>query len=52
MTLTDKGEPGPADSIGVTLFDMGNGGTLLFANNWVSNKPLKQILGGGNLIVH
>jgi hypothetical protein len=49
MTLTDKGEPGSNDSIGVTLW---NGNTLLFSSEWTGSKTDEKTLGGGNLVVH
>ena len=49
MSMTDKGEPGSADSIAVTLW---NGSTLLFSSNWDGAKTPEQLLGGGNLAVH
>jgi VCBS repeat-containing protein len=47
VVMTDKGEPGAADSIAITLWDK-NGG-LWFASNWNSTKTIEQTLGGGNL---
>ena len=49
VTLTDKGEPGRNDSIGVTLWQ---GGTLLFSSEWNGAKTLERIIEGGNLVVH
>ncbi len=49
VTMTDKGEPGKDDTIGITLWDK-NGG-LWFSSNWVSPKTVEQLLGGGNLVV-
>jgi hypothetical protein len=51
MSLTDKGEPGSADMIAVTLWD-GDGTTLLFSSNWSAGATATQLLGGGNLVVH
>ena len=49
MTMTDKGEPGSNDTIGVTLW---NGSKLLFSSEWKGSKTVEQLLGGGNLVVH
>ena len=46
--MTDKGEPGSSDSIGITLWN--NNGGLWFSSNW-SGKTVEQVLGGGNLVV-
>jgi hypothetical protein len=48
-TLTDLGEPGSSDSIGITLW---NRNALWFSSNWTGNKTIEQILGGGNLVIH
>ena len=42
MTMTDKGEPGSADSIALTLW---NGSTLVFSSNWDGAKTPEQVLG-------
>jgi hypothetical protein len=49
ITITDKGEPGSSDSIGITLW---NSNTLLFSSQWNGATTLEQLLGGGNLVVH
>jgi hypothetical protein len=49
VTITDRGEPGSNDSIGVTLW---NGSTLLFSSEWRGSKTLEQRLDGGNTVVH
>jgi hypothetical protein len=49
VTMTDKGEPGSSDTIGVTLWD---GNKLLFSSEWKGSKTVEQILRGGNLVVH
>jgi hypothetical protein len=49
VTMTDKGEPGSNDTIGVTLW---NGSTLLFSSEWTGSKTLEVLLTGGNLVVH
>jgi hypothetical protein len=50
VTITDNGEPGSTDKIGVTLWNK-NGG-LWFSSSWDGTKTVEQVLGGGNLIVH
>lgn len=49
ITLTDKGEPGAADAIGVTLW---SGNKLFFASDWTGSNTLEATLKGGNLVVH
>src|SRR6185503_929292 len=47
VTLTDGGEPGRTDSIGVTLYNKLGG--VWFSSNWDGTKTIEQVLGGGNL---
>jgi hypothetical protein len=49
LTITDRGQPGSSDTIGVTLW---NGNKLLFSSEWTGSKTVEQILEGGNLVVH
>jgi hypothetical protein len=49
ITLTDRGEPGGDDSIGIALWD---GSKLLFSSQWNGAKTVEGPLGGGNLVVH
>ncbi|MGI8997786.1 MAG: hypothetical protein ACR2GW_14075, partial [Pyrinomonadaceae bacterium] len=49
VILTDKGEPGRDDTIGITLWD--KSGALWFASKWDGAKTVEQMLGGGNLQV-
>jgi hypothetical protein len=49
MTISDKGEPGGTDTVGVTLW---NGNTLLFSSQWNGAKTVEQQIQGGNLVVH
>jgi hypothetical protein len=49
MSLTDKGDPGSADTVAITLWD---GNTLLFSSNWNGASTVQQLIGGGNLVVH
>jgi len=48
MTISDRGEPGTADSLAFTLWD---GSTLLYSSRWDGVKTIEQVLGGGNLQV-
>jgi hypothetical protein len=47
MTMTDTGDPGSSDTIGISLWD---GNTLLFSSEWNGSKTLEKILGGGSLV--
>jgi hypothetical protein len=49
VTMTDKGEPGSNDTIGITLW---NGNALLFSSEWTGAKTQEEPLDGGNLVVH
>jgi hypothetical protein len=49
VTMTDKGEPGSADTIGITVWNKSGG--LWFASNWNGTKTVEQKLAGGNLVV-
>jgi hypothetical protein len=49
VTMTDKGEPGSSDTIGVTLY---NRDTLVFSSEWNGTKTAEGLLAGGNLVVH
>jgi hypothetical protein len=49
INLTDKCEPGSADSFSV---DLRSGSTILFSSNWSGTLTSEQVLGGGNLVVH
>ena len=48
-TITDNGEPGSADKIGITVY---NGNTLIYSSNWVSTQTVELLLNGGNIAVH
>ena len=50
LRLTDNGEPGSADTIGIQVFT--KDGTLWFSSNWDGVRTVEQLLGGGNLSVH
>jgi hypothetical protein len=49
MTITDRGEPGSADSIGIALWRRDE---LLFSSRWNGTRTTEQTLAGGNLVVH
>jgi len=49
VTMTDAGEPGSSDKIGVTVWNK-NGG-LWFSSNWSGTNTVEQLLRGGNLVV-
>jgi hypothetical protein len=50
LKMTDKGEPGSSDTIGITLLSKQGG--LYFSSNWDRTKTVEQMLAGGNLVVH
>jgi hypothetical protein len=53
VTMTDKGEPGTGDLIGLSVFASANkGGGLWYSSSWSGTATLEQALAGGNLIVH
>jgi hypothetical protein len=49
VTMTDTGEPGSSDTLGVTVWD---GSKLVFSSEWNGAKTVEQFLGGGNLVIH
>ena len=49
VTITDRGEPGDEDAIGITLW---NKNELLFSSNWDGAQTIEQQLSGGNLATH
>jgi hypothetical protein len=49
VKMTDNGEPGSADSLAVTIWNMTGG--LWFASHWDDVETLEQTIGGGNLVV-
>jgi len=49
VSMTDKGNPGSNDLIGISLYD---GSTLMYSSNWAGSKTAEMLLGGGNLVVH
>ncbi len=48
--LTDRGEPGSADSIAISVWDSDGG--LLFSSSWDGTRSSEQSIGGGDLVVH
>jgi hypothetical protein len=50
LWLTDNGEPGTKDTLGVQVLSK-SGGTW-FSSNWNGTKTVEQNLAGGNLSVH
>jgi hypothetical protein len=50
VTMTDKGEPGSSDAIGITVWNKSGG--LWFASSWNGTQTVEQTLNGGNLVVH
>jgi hypothetical protein len=49
VTLTDPGEPGSSDTIGLTLW---KGTELLFSSHWNGVQTIEQFLDGGNTVIH
>ncbi|HET7080933.1 MAG TPA: hypothetical protein VFM49_26170 [Chloroflexia bacterium] len=50
LTMTDRGEPGANDTLGITVWN--RNGALWYASNWNGTRTVEQVLGGGNLAVH
>lgn len=50
VNMSDNGEPGTNDTIGVTVWNKTGG--LWFSSNWTGTKTVQQSLGGGDLVVH
>ena len=49
VTMTDRGEPGKSDKIGITLFNAAGG--VYFSSNWDGTTTMEQLINGGNLAV-
>ena len=49
VTMTDNGEPGANDKIGITLL---NGNNLVYSSNWSGTQTTELTLTGGNIVVH
>jgi hypothetical protein len=58
VTMTDRGEPGSEDGIGVTLWsaikvdDAWIADELLYSSHWTGLNTLEDVIAGGNLVVH
>src|SRR4030095_4520021 len=50
VSMTDAGEPGVNDKIGIIVYN-GAGG-VYFSSNWNGTTTVQQLIGGGNLVVH
>ena len=50
VNMTDNGEPGTNDTIGITIWNKSGG--LDFSNNWNGAQTVQQKLNGGDLVVH
>jgi uncharacterized repeat protein (TIGR03803 family) len=48
VTMTDAGEPGSSDKIGITVWNKSGG--LWYSSNWNGRTTIEQLLGGGNLV--
>jgi hypothetical protein len=48
--MTDRGDPGSTDSIGITVYNKSGG--MWFSSNWTGTQTIEQLLGGGNLSAH
>jgi len=52
LSMTDKGEPGKNDMLGVSVFAAQNkGGGLWFSSSWNGTETAEQVIAGGNLSV-
>jgi hypothetical protein len=49
VEMTDRGEGGEEDSIGITLWDKDGG--MWFSSRWDGTRTIEQGLGGGNVVV-
>jgi hypothetical protein len=45
VVMTDKGEPGSSDAVGITIWNKTGG--LWFASKWDGTKTVEQLLGRG-----
>jgi hypothetical protein len=50
ITMTDQGEPGDKDSIGVTLY--GSNGSLWYSSNWIVSKTNELNVLSGNVVIN
>jgi hypothetical protein len=49
ILMTDKGDPGSADTFVVSLYQ---NSTLLYSGNFVGGANIEKLLDGGNTVVH
>jgi hypothetical protein len=49
VDMTDAGQGGQTDTVGITLWNTDGG--LYFSSNWNGTKTIQQLLGGGNISV-
>ncbi|HSK12726.1 MAG TPA: T9SS type A sorting domain-containing protein, partial [Phnomibacter sp.] len=50
VDIIDKGEPGTADEIGIVVWNKDGG--VWYVANWSGSQSQKQLLDGGNVVVH
>jgi VCBS repeat-containing protein len=50
VSMTDKGEPGKNDLLGITVFS--NSGGILYSSNWDGVKTAEMLLSGGNILIN
>ena len=50
VSMTDKGEPGKNDLLGITVFN--NSGGILYSTYWDGVKTAEMLLSGGNIIIN
>jgi hypothetical protein len=50
VNMTDAGDPGSSDKIGIVVYNKSGG--VWFSSNWNGTSTIQQTLGGGNLVVH
>jgi hypothetical protein len=50
VTMTDRGEPGVNDQIGITVYN--NAGGIFYSSNWSGTRTAETLLRGGNLVVN
>jgi hypothetical protein len=49
VTMTDKGDPGSSDQIGIAVYNKSGG--LWLSTNWNGVKTTEKLLAGGNLVI-
>jgi len=50
VSMTDAGEPGSGDKIGIIVYNKSGG--VWYSSNWNGTSTVQQTLAGGNLVVH